>query len=649
MHKYLAVISVLFFTSAAYAADSPPIEDLPLEALTKLKVYSPSKKREDQLSSPSAIYVITEEDLHQMGATNIADALRTVPGIEVAQLSANKFMVTSRGFGEQFSNKLLVLIDGRPIYTNLFSGVIWNQNDLVLDNIKQIEVIRGPGASIWGANAVNGVINIITKDSTETQGDYVNALAGDQHRVAEYRHGLRFSPSDTARVSFKFRNEEDLTGITRTDYQDQWSDGQVSLRWDKEIDYRNSYTLIGNVNKGKEDQLYKFPILVAPFSRIGPVDDEFSSYYVIGKAQRDLGSSGNLNITGYLDSTVWDYAGGRVEMSNYNIDAQHDFTLNERNELSWGGGIKLASEDIRNTPWYIYTPSHKTSYYLNTFFQDEIAVIPRKLFLQLGTKLESNSFVPFAHQPAAKIAWHVDQANVLWGSVARALRIPSLGTRDLSLQVSGTAGGYVSLIGNNGFKPEELIAYEIGYKSTPTTGVYLDVTGYYNSYDKLRTFEAGASVGNIFLPNNISNAGQADVYGVEANVKWRVNPRLWLSTGYGFSKSSFELTGNAVDATFMQTSGKWPQQMFNLRGSQKILENVSFNASLYYTDPLPAVHIKPETKLDANIAWTLAPGLEVALAGENLFMPPHQEYVAPLFGYASRIGPSYYARLTAAF
>lgn len=648
MLKHLPILIAAFFPSTAFAAEPDSIDDMPLEALTSLKVYSASKKSEDQLFSASAIYVITADDIRQMGATSIPDALRAVPGIEVAQLSSNKYMVASRGFGEQFANKLLVLIDGRPIYTNLFSGVIWNQNDLVLDNIKQIEVIRGPGASIWGSNAVNGVINIITKDSDQTQGNYANVLGGSQHRIAEYRSGMRFSEGDTARVAFKLRDEEDFKGTNRTDYRDGWGSGLGSFRWDKEIDYRNSYSLVGGVSDGREEQLYKFPLLAAPFSDTHQSVDHFGGFYLIGKGQRGLEDHGDLNVTTYIDRTYWDYAEGRVEIANYNIDAQHDISLNDRNTLSWGLGAKATTEDIRNTPWYIYTPDNKTSYYLNTFFQDEIALIPRKLFLDLGTKLESNTYVGFVNQPSAKLGWHIDQANMLWASVARALRIPSLGTRDLSLQVSGTPLGYVSFVGNRNFKPEELVAYEVGYKTTPTTGVYVDVTGYFNRYDQLRTFEPGPATGNIFMPFNISNAGEADVYGIEGNTKWQVNHSLWLSAGYSFAKSSFSAQ-SSNDTTFLQTSGKWPEQMYNIRASQKITEGVTFNASLYYTDMLPAIRIKPETKVDMNIVWQLQPGLDVTLAGENLFMPAHQEYTAALFSYPSRIGPSCYVKMAAAF
>jgi iron complex outermembrane recepter protein len=649
VQKYFLSFAIVCVAFPALAGEHPPLEDLTLEDLTQLKVYSASKKTEDQLFSPSAIYVITANDLQQMGATNIVDALRTVPGIEVAKLSANKWMVASRGFGEQFSNKLLVLIDGRPIYSNLFSGVLWNQNDLVLDNIKQIEVIRGPGASIWGSNAVNGVINIITKNSSDTQGNYVNALAGDQHQIAEYRSGVRLSETDTTLLSFKFRNEENFAGINEPRYQDHWDSANASFRWDKESDYRNSYSLIGNINQGHEEQLYKLPILAAPFSLTTEATDAFKGFYVIGNVQKGLEDKGDLHITSYIDYTNWKYALGRVEISNYNIDAQHDIALNERNEFSWGIGTKIVSETIRNTPWYIYTPNHKDSYYLNTFFQDQIALIPKKLFLNIGTKLESNTFVSFANQPSAKLAWHIDQANMLWASVARALRIPSLGTRDLSLQVLATPGGYISQIGNNYFKPEELIAYEVGFKSTPTTGVYLDLTGYFNRYDQLRTFELGPAVGNIALPFNISNKGEADVYGLEAHAKWQATSRLWLSAGYSLARLSFSLAQNTNDQIFLQSARKWPEQMFHLRTSQKIFENVTFNTSLYYNDSLPSIAIKSQTKIDANISWEVLQGLELSVAGENLFMPEHQEYATPLFGFPNRIGPSYYARITATF
>lgn len=624
--------------------------DMSIDELTQVKVYSASKKNEEQLSSPAAIYVITRQDIKQMGVTNIADALRTVPGLHVAKLSSNKWMVASRGFGEQFSNKLLVLIDGRPIYSTLYSGVTWDQHDLLLDNIKQIEVIRGPGATIWGANAVNGVINIITRSSEETVGNYLNVIVGNNPQgVVEGRVGRQLSDHSHFRSSLKFKAVNDNEGINRPSYQDAWHSESFDFRYDNQKDYENSLSLTGNIYAGHEDQLYRTPTLSAPFSLTSEATEIFKGFYLNGKYQKGLRKNGDLNISGYVDYNHWDYVRAAFDTKTISTDIQHDIALDNRNTISWGGGQKIVRTEIDSTDWFNYTPPNRTRYYSNLFLQDQIALVPKTLFLTLGTKLESSSFISFTHQPSAKLAWKATGSSLVWGSVSRALRTPSIGTQDLSLQVSGAPGGYTALIGNNTFKPEELIAYEFGYKSTPMTGLQFDLASYYNTYNNLRTFEIGTPYGNIATPLNIANYGHAETHGVEVSTKYRFSPLFWVSADYAYSSLNLDLKNNAVDSTFLLNKGKWPQQTFSLRSSYQLAENLNWNNSFYYVDSLPAISIKHHSTVDTNLTYAITDTTEIAVSANNLFGSAYQEYSAPLFSYPSKIGQSYYVRITSSF
>lgn len=625
---------------------------MPLEELTRQKIYSVSKKSENPTQSPSSVYVITNEDLRQMGIMHWAEALRTVPGLHVARLNANKWMVTSRGFSEQFSNKLLVLIDGRVVYSPLFSGVFWDQQDIPLEDIKQIEVIRGPGATIWGANAVNGIINVITKHSKETQGNFVSTLASTNgDRILSGYSGHQTAESGYYRAFAKLRDSGDYPAISARSYDDGWKFGRAGFRYDQALAGKDSLNVQGELFKGAENQYYNLPSLSAPFTVRDEHEETFKGGNISAKWQHSISPDTDLNLHAYLDYNDRDLRVANVHVGIADIEAQVDTHLNERHTLSIGGGYRFITDWIENTPYLIYTPDNRITHVVSAFVQDEIALVPHTLFLTLGSKVEYNSYSDIDFQPSAKLAWHIDKHNMLWAGVSRALRTPSRGTQDLSLQVVGTGAGYMARVGNPRFDPEELIAYEIGFKTTEISGLTADITAFYNQYDKLRTFQLGPSAGinNVGFPFNISNGGSAGNLGFEAAAKYYFTPRHWVSAAYTYFRPDLSLDSNVVDNVFLTDAGRSPKQQLAIRSSYKMLENVTLNNSLYSVGRLHSINIDSYLRYDANIVFNISDNADLTIAALNMFDSRHQEFSAPLYGDAAEVPRTLYAQVSLHF
>lgn len=655
LYSTVAVIAMTGLTAAAAGAsdDIKPDEllSLSLEQLSNIEVTSVSKRSEKASEAAAAIFVITGEDISRSGATSIPEVLRIVPGLSVAQSSSHQWAISSRGFNDQFSNKLLVLIDGRSIYTPLFSGVYWDIQDVPLQDIERIEVIRGPGATLWGANAVNGVINILTKDAKQTQGGLASATVGSYvNSMNTLRYGAKIDDNAHMRAYAKYDTYgESRNGLDQGNHDD-WKKGQVGFRADWKGGEQQSLTLQGDMYQGDENRLVNLPYgtpAVVPTH----IDEKPGGFNLLGRWNRKYSSTSDMTFQAYFDEAQRDTIVNRISIKTYDLDMQHVWTEIERHELVWGLGYRRVESVVRGNSWSQFSPEDQANNIYSTFVQDKISLVPNSVFLTLGSKFERNDFTLYEYQPSARLSWLVDDRQTLWGSVSRAVRIPDISAQDIQLVIAPLAPNtFLARLGDSTNQVEKLIAYELGYRIQPQSNMSLDLAAFYNDYDQLFLGAAGPVVNGVspvlgaytLITAVPVNAGSAHSWGVEGSAKWNPVQNLELAAGYTLLQISFD----QADPFGFSFHGKTPQQQFNLRSTVQLPHDVEFNTTMYYVDSLESLGVGHYTRLDTRLAWKPVPALELSVVGQNLLDTSHQEFSGFLYQNTSQIPRSIYANLT---
>jgi iron complex outermembrane receptor protein len=634
----IILLASLFIAPASLRAedkkvDGDDIYSLSLEELGQVQVYSASKRPEKLSETPSAAFVLSGEDIKRSGATSIPEALRLVPGVQVARIDAHTWAVSIRGFNRQYSNKLLVMIDGRSVYTPLFSGVFWDELDYVLDDIDRVEVIRGPGGTLWGANAVNGIINIITKEARKTQGSIATATVGSNQKIVEARQGVNTSNTDFYRVYGKYSQTDDY--IKSSDKSDA-NDGQEYGRGGFRYDFRNSnfdnITLQGDVYSGKTGLFYSMPQVGTSTPLVVNDDSRSQGANSMLKWQRNHNNGSKTDIQTYVDYTYFDRMPLVVyEKMTYDFDIQNTSTHGDH-EVVIGSGYRLIDDNINNTAVLSYSPESSTQNIFSAFLQDKIK-LNEKLFLTLGSKFEHNEYTGFEPQPNARISYLINENHSLWGAVSRAVRTPQRGEVSFNaLAASGFPLGSLKLVGNNDYGSENLTAYEIGYRGDVTKKLYIDISAFYNDYDKLRTLE---NLGGGRLASY--NYGYGENYGLEIYGIYGYNEKLDLKAGYTLLKQNFHKNIGSVDTTLTADETRSPNNQFNFAVMYKPVKDVTFDNYVYYVDNLSSQKIEPYIRYDTRLAWQPKKDFEVSLTGQNLFDDNHPEIVENLFSVTSEV------------
>ncbi len=652
------------FLSPAQANDGSAANDinpnellsLSLEQLTNVEVTSVSKKSEKAIEAAAAIFVISQEDIRRSGATSVPELLRMAPGVNVAQGSSHDWAVSVRGFNSQFANKLLVLIDGRTIYTPLFSGVWWDVQDVMLGDIERIEVIRGPGATLWGANAVNGVINIITKKASDTQGTYLQALAGNQERlITSARYGGK-TENAYYRSYAKYSNHDETRTLSNLGAGDEWHNTQAGFRADITPTQDDSITVQGDAYSLRENTSFTFPTLT-PFPSTRIHDHAMASGgNVLMRWNRTFSKDSATTLQMYVDNTHRSRAYYRDEINTLDLDFQHTWKPAERHEVVWGAGYRLTANDLTATPYYFLTPESRNDNLFNAFVQDKYALIQDSVFLTLGSKFEHNDYTGFEYQPSARLSWLVDDRQTLWTSVARAVRTPNRSMDDATFVVGTTTTGLGPTLvlnqGDRAAKSERLIAYEAGYRIQPTNKTNFDLAVFYNDYDNLITNRTGTLALRTIngesvptIPLYPTNGGKGTSWGGELSASWKVTDQWELATAYSLLKTN--LSGG--NATFVTGAGKSPQQQYNLRSTWLMARNWELDNALYYTDQLPGLRIGDYLRFDSRIAWKPVDGMELSLVGQNLLDNQHPEFSGFVYQSATQVGRSVYGNVTLRF
>lgn len=615
---------LLSFPAYAAAPAAKGITQYSLEELMNVEVYSATKTARPLSKTATALFVIDQEDIRRSTAQSVPELLRMVPGLQVARTSANSWAISARGFNETLSNKLLVLIDGRSVYTPLHAGVYWDVQDLVLENIERIEVIRGPGGSLWGSNAVNGVINIITKHSAKTQGVLIKGGGGSERQEGALVVGQKAGKNLTYRTYGKYFNQQHSSGG-----HDAWHLWKVGMRADWEADENNSVEFHGNFYNGEEDLRSSQTLTTAPFTQTLSGDQELAGGHVMLKWDHLFSEHSSGSLKTYFDFTKRAQTIFREDRYTFDIEWDHRFLLGERHEVVWGIGYRMQGDDTRGSLTADFNPEDRITNLYQAFLQDTFTLIHDHLWFTGGVKLERNDFSGFEVQPTARLAWNPHPEHTFWAAFSRAVRIPSRLDHDLTLNAWLTPGTVLArLQGDTGRDAETLLSYEIGYRTQPHDRVSLDAAAFYNEYDHLLTVSTGpvfAENGYTVLPVFLNDGAKGETYGVELSILTELAEWWQFETAYTFLQMQLHAAANPLVAP-EAPEGRSPHHQIYMQSRMTLPFNLELDTALRFVDRLPAQRVASYWQADVRLAWKAAENLEISVFGQNLLHRSQNEF-----------------------
>ncbi|MBI5468977.1 MAG: TonB-dependent receptor [Deltaproteobacteria bacterium] len=642
---------------------SKDLMTLSIEELMDIEVTSVSKKLQKLLEAPAAVFVVTQEDIRRSGASNIPDALRMVPGLQVARIDANKWAITSRGFNGRFANKLLVMIDGRSVYTPLFSGVFWDQQDTLIEDIERIEVIRGPGATMWGANAVNGVINIITKGAKDTQGVLLSTGAGSEERgFLNLRYGNKIGDA-SYRVYLKYFDRDTSVAPGGGEAADAWNVLRAGFRADMEMKESDSLTLQGDFYNGEAGITTTAATLTSPFQSTSSDDTYIAGGNLLARWRRAFSSTSDMALQFYYDRTEFKFEDIEENRDTFDLDFQHRFALGGLHEILLGLGYRLTRDDIKSSFYLSLDPESRQDNLLSAFVQDEIELLKEKLVLTVGSKFEHNNYTGVEIQPSARLLWTPDPDHSVWTAVSRAVRTPSRAEDDIRINSRVVPPGVfdpalpaiLAVLGDRNYESEELIAFELGYRLRPLERLSLDLATFYNLYDNMRTLELGSaslettpSPAHIVVPFTAANMMDGETYGVEVSADWQALDWWSVHLAYTYMEINLRLEGGSTDTTSEENvEGQSPHSQISLRSFMDLGKGLELDIWARYVDDLPDLNIESYTTLDARLSWKPRKDLEISVIGQNLLDKSHREFAPELINIlATEVERSVYGKLT---
>jgi iron complex outermembrane recepter protein len=614
----LASLSLWLLTGPVSSAQPAPgsegeLETLSLAQLANVEVTSVSKTAERLSRAPAAIYVITHDQIVRSGATSVAEALRLAPNLQVRRLTSASYAVSARGFGgnqgdQNFANKLLVLIDGRSVYSPLFSGVYLDAQDVLLEDIDRIEVISGPGATLWGANAMNGVVNIITRTSYLSTGTAMTVDAGNQEQRLGARYGEKLDDQTVYRVYALGYRQDALELPDRSGAHDAWQKAQGGFRmdWSRSAD---SFTVQGDLYRGLEDQP-------------GTAGLHLIGANLLARWQHDTEAS-DTQLQVYFDDTQRGAPndGSAFVLHTYDIELQQSLLLGSANRVVWGAGERLNRYAIDNSASLLFLPASRSLTLGNLFAQDTLTL--GRLALTAGLKLEDDPYSGWTFQPDARLSWMLSGSEQLWAAASRAIRAPTPFDQDVVERV----GGITFLTGNPAFRPERVTAYELGYRALPASHFSVSASVFYNRYDDLRTIDLGPAP--QFLPLLWGNAMAGDTYGVELWADLQVLRSWRLSPGLTTLHKELRFKPGAAQVVGVAQAGDDPSVQASLTSSVDLPRGITWDASLRYVNALPDPAARGYYEVDARLGWRVSAQLELALIGNDLLHAHHLEYPSP--------------------
>jgi len=640
-------------------SDRDPEEKIPLgrmsiEDLMNVEVVTASKHTERYFETASATYVLTGEDLRRMGVTQIAEALRVVPGTNVSRIDSKTWAISVRGFQAYYANKLLVMMDGRSTYNPIFSGVFWEDQDTMIEDIARIEVVRGPGGTIWGANAVNGVINIISKEARETQGWLLTSGAGTEERLlGAVRYGGRIAEDAWFRVYAKGKRTDHSEFASGEEAHDRWTTGRGGFRIDWEFSEKDCLTFQGDVFNTKSSYSATVWSLSDPYSRwIEDQDDESSGGNLLARWTHAFSEESEASLQVYYDRTDRTFLGFGYEVDTFDLDFSHRFRLPLNQKVTYGLGYRVQRDEIDNTFSTRMADRQTTRDIFSAFIQDEIGLAPGVLTLTLGAKFEDNDYTHFGVQPSGRLLWTPSERHSAWASIAYALRTPSRVDDNLFYVQRVVEPQPVTVIVDLGFGPmevetmspptmvgttgdddlndEELTAYELGYRVRATERLLLDFALFYNNYNSLIYVDSSVTatrllqepVQHALLSLPFVDEMTGETYGFEATADWQ--PLEWLKVKGGYSFLRMQIHGlDRGDQAIEETN---PRNQAFLRTHFDLPHNLELDLTGRYVDHLEKGEIPAYVEMDARLAWKPIERLELAVIGRNLMDKSHPEF-----------------------
>lgn len=583
------------------------LTDMSIEELAQIEVTSVSKRAEPLGDAPAAIYVITHDDIIRSGATSLPEMLRLAPNLHVAQITASRYAISARGFNGGAADKLLVLVDGRSIYTPFSSSVDWDLQEVPSGDIERIEVVSGPGGTLWGANAVNGVINVITRKASETQGITAELGAGNREIRGRLRHGGTVGDrlSYRAYIGGFDHHHQNRTG-TGARARDSWHKIQGGFRVDWEPG-DELITVQGDIYDGSEQQLTT-------------VDETISGHNLLARWTRAMGEGSNLEVQAYYDHLQFKVP-GRFEnrLSTYDIQAQHNFSLGNH-EVVWGGGYRALSDDfptvVSATQAVEFIPRSRTLTQWNLFLQDSYP-LTGKLKLIAGIKIEDEPYTGIEIMPNARLSWAITESSLLWFAASRAVRVPSRLDRD----VTQRSGPLVTITGGN-MQAVKVTAYELGYRARPAANLSFSISTFYNVYPNLRS----ADPTNGGFPLRFGNGMEGEAYGIEFWANYGITDWWRLTAGANWLHKDLRFKPGNPGLGGLQIAGNDPKYQLSLRSATDLGPDVALNLALRRIGALPAPRSPAYTELGARIAWMVSDELELSLTGSNLLHAYHAEF-----------------------
>jgi iron complex outermembrane receptor protein len=644
----LKIAIVLCAAAALSRGQSPTAKDLAqtsLEDLMNIEVTSVSKKEQKLSQAAAAVFVISQEDIRRSGATNIPDLLRMVPGIHVAQLDANIWAISIRGFTDRYGDKVLVLIDGRSVYTPLTSGVNWDQQDVPLEDIDRIEVIRGPGGTVWGANAVNGVINIITKSAKATQGGLASASGGSQESAQGLlQYGGTIGQKGAYRMFGSYGNVGNSPSPNGETVADGWHKLHSGVRSDWDLSPGDTMTVQGDLFQSREGQTID-TLFASDLPREAIIQDTITvgAGDILGRWNHTLADGSVTTLQVYYDGYRRVDRGLSETRNTLDFDFQHHLTIGSRQEIVWGLGYRTTSDNTTVGYAVQYDPPQFRDDLFSAFVQDDIR-LTNSLSLILGSKFEHNSYTGFEYEPSAQLVWNLNDRQAFWSSASRAIRQPSRADFDLNIYVStfpaATGLGVVELLGDPDRKAERLHDFELGYRTQITKQLSLDVAAFSSYYYGLQTQEPlqliyesagppGAEAPVLVAPFLFDDRAHAHNYGAEVFASWSVTPRWQISPGYSYLQMHVAGDPGSQDPSAGEIAYESPKHQFQFHSLLNLTHRVEWDTALYHVGQLVdgGNGATPSyLRLDTRLGWRIRDSLEFSIAGQNLLSPAHAEY-----------------------
>jgi iron complex outermembrane recepter protein len=626
---------------AGQGPDTPvDVSTLDLDELARVKVTSAARRPEPLANASTAITFISREDIRRSGASNLPEALRLLPGLAVFQAGTRDWAVSARGFHQQSSNKMLVLIDGRVVYSPIFAGVFWDVQRVPLETIERIELIRGPGAALWGANAVNGVINVVTRPAGETSGGFATLTGGTNDQAqADARYGGKAGRQGAARVYALGSIEGGSDHPDGLGGNDDWQFGQGGFR----TDFRsgnNDFTIQGDAYAGGGGQELVLPTPSPPFASLVEEDLDVRGGNLLGRWSHRFSPRSDFAFQAYADYALRTQPSqfGRIGVTTVDFDFQHHFGLSRRHDILWGLGYRLISDEISGAFPVAFDPSSRTVNLVTGFVQDEVRLVENQLSVNVGAKFEHNSYTGSELQPTARLLWTPAQSATVWAAVSRAVRTPSRIDSDLRLVaqvLDAPPITRVEALGSDTLEAEELIAYEAGFRVAPDERLSFDISAYYHDYNNLRSVVPGSPALDgsvVVVPFTVANTAHARSYGGTASATVRVHRRWRVRTSYTYLNMTAGLDDGVVPGTIADVNpGLNPSHQLGVWNSVDLPGNLELDLTGRYVSELeggePAGdEVDEYLEADARLGLEVTPRMRFALIGRNLLSPRRLEF-----------------------